>query len=127
MSIVVVGSIAYDTVITPYGRRDHTLGGAATFFSVAASYFCPVQVVGVVGDVRQSGLAEAALPEIYYPVRQVPSNRRAYAVRVTGGPDDAMPGIAATVDFDHIKRHYYGSHKSINPTGIVPLGPSDPP
>ena len=39
----------------------------------------------------------------------------------------AMPGIAATVDFDHIKRHYYGSHKSINPTGIVPLGPSDPP
>ncbi len=38
----------------------------------------------------------------------------------------AMPGIAATVDFDHIKRHYYGSHKSINPTGIVPLGPSDP-
>jgi len=38
----------------------------------------------------------------------------------------AMPGIAETVDFDHIKRHYYGSHKTINPTGIVPLGPSDP-
>jgi sugar/nucleoside kinase (ribokinase family) len=50
MSIVVVGSVAYDTVITPYGRADDTLGGAATFFSVAASYFCPVQVVGVVGD-----------------------------------------------------------------------------
>ncbi|NKB89753.1 MAG: sugar kinase [Acidobacteria bacterium] len=50
MSIVVVGSIAYDTVITPYGRREQTLGGAATFFSVAASYFCPVQVVGVVGE-----------------------------------------------------------------------------
>jgi len=33
------------------------------------------------------------------------------------------PGIAATVDFDHIKRHYYGSHRKINPTGIVPLGP----
>ena len=50
MSIVVVGSVAYDTVITPYGRADDTLGGAATFFSVAASYFCPVQVVGVVGE-----------------------------------------------------------------------------
>jgi sugar/nucleoside kinase (ribokinase family) len=50
MSIVVVGSVAYDTVITPYGRAEDTLGGAATFFSVAASYFCPVQVVGVVGD-----------------------------------------------------------------------------
>jgi glutathionyl-hydroquinone reductase len=34
-----------------------------------------------------------------------------------------MPGIKETVSFDHIKRHYYGSHTSINPTGIVPLGP----
>lgn len=34
-----------------------------------------------------------------------------------------MPGIAATVSFDHIKQHYYGSHKTINPTGIVPVGP----
>ncbi|HFI0305314.1 TPA: glutathione S-transferase family protein [Streptococcus suis] len=34
-----------------------------------------------------------------------------------------LPGIAETVDFDHIKRHYYGSHQTINPTGIVPVGP----
>ncbi|MGT2636841.1 glutathione S-transferase family protein [Streptococcus ratti] len=34
-----------------------------------------------------------------------------------------MPGIADTVNFDHIKKHYYGSHKTINPTGIVPVGP----
>ncbi|CAI8699635.1 glutathionyl-hydroquinone reductase YqjG [Pseudomonas sp. IT-P253] len=34
------------------------------------------------------------------------------------------PGIAETVDFTHIKNHYYGSHKTINPTGIVPKGPS---
>jgi len=34
-----------------------------------------------------------------------------------------MPGIAATCDFDEYKRHYYGSHRTINPTGIVPLGP----
>ena len=33
------------------------------------------------------------------------------------------PGIAETVDFQHIKNHYYGSHKTINPTGIVPKGP----
>jgi glutathionyl-hydroquinone reductase len=33
------------------------------------------------------------------------------------------PGVAATVNFEHIKRHYYESHRSINPTGIVPLGP----
>lgn len=50
MSIVVVGSIALDTVITPYGRVENALGGAATYFSVAASYFTPVQVVAVVGE-----------------------------------------------------------------------------
>jgi putative glutathione S-transferase len=35
----------------------------------------------------------------------------------------ATPGVAGTVDMDHIKRHYYVTHRSINPTGIVPLGP----
>ncbi|MCB0871686.1 MAG: glutathione S-transferase C-terminal domain-containing protein, partial [Solirubrobacterales bacterium] len=34
-----------------------------------------------------------------------------------------VPGIAETVDFQHIKNHYYGSHRTINPTGIVPVGP----
>ena len=34
------------------------------------------------------------------------------------------PGVRETVNFDHIKRHYYGSHRSINPTGIVPVGPA---
>jgi putative glutathione S-transferase len=35
-----------------------------------------------------------------------------------------MPGIAETVSIDHIKRHYYGSQRQVNPTGIVPIGPS---
>jgi putative glutathione S-transferase len=34
-----------------------------------------------------------------------------------------VPGVAGTVDMRHIKWHYYGSHKTINPSGIVPLGP----
>ena len=34
-----------------------------------------------------------------------------------------LPGVAETVDFDHIKTHYYASHRSINPTGVVPMGP----
>lgn len=50
MSIVVVGSVAFDTVETPYGEVEDALGGAATYFSVAASYFCPVKVVAVVGE-----------------------------------------------------------------------------
>src|SRR5690606_37676797 len=35
-----------------------------------------------------------------------------------------QPGIAATVDFSHIKTHYNGSHDTINPTGIIPMGPA---
>jgi len=50
MSIVVVGSVAFDTIATPSGRVDDVLGGAATYFSLAASYFTDVRVVAVVGD-----------------------------------------------------------------------------
>ena len=35
-----------------------------------------------------------------------------------------QPGVAQTVDFHHIKTHYYASHRTINPTGIVPVGPN---
>ena len=50
MSIVVVGSVAFDTVKTPSGEVENALGGAATYFSVAASYFSEVSVVAVVGE-----------------------------------------------------------------------------
>jgi sugar/nucleoside kinase (ribokinase family) len=50
MSITVVGSIAFDTVTTPCGRRERMLGGAATHFALAASFFDEVRVVGPVGD-----------------------------------------------------------------------------
>jgi sugar/nucleoside kinase (ribokinase family) len=50
MSLLVVGSVAFDTIQTPYGQAEEVLGGAATYFSVAASYFAPVRVVAVVGD-----------------------------------------------------------------------------
>jgi sugar/nucleoside kinase (ribokinase family) len=50
MSILVVGSVAYDTVDTPFGRAEKVLGGSASFFSVAASFFAPVNLVAVVGD-----------------------------------------------------------------------------
>jgi len=50
MSILVVGSVAYDSVRTPAGSRDDALGGSATYFSLAASYFALVSVVAVVGE-----------------------------------------------------------------------------
>lgn len=50
MSVTVVGSIAYDAVKTPFGERERMLGGAATHFALAASFFDDVRVVGPVGE-----------------------------------------------------------------------------
>jgi len=49
-AIAVVGSVAFDTIETPTGRADEVLGGSATHFAIAASYFAPVHLVAVVGD-----------------------------------------------------------------------------
>lgn len=50
MSLLVVGSVAYDNIITPRSRADDLVGGSAVYFSVAASLYTPVRLVGVVGD-----------------------------------------------------------------------------
>jgi len=50
MAITVVGSVAYDTIETPAGKRERCLGGAATYFSLSASYFTDVRVIAVVGE-----------------------------------------------------------------------------
>ncbi len=50
MSITVVGSVAYDSIESPAGRRERCLGGAATYFSLAASFFSSVRVIAVVGE-----------------------------------------------------------------------------
>ena len=50
MSLLVVGSVALDSIETPFGAVQDALGGSATFFSAAASLFCKVQLVGVVGS-----------------------------------------------------------------------------
>ena len=57
LSLLVVGSIAYDSVETPSGKRDMQLGGSGCFFSVSASYFTEVSIVGVIGeDFKESDL-----------------------------------------------------------------------
>ncbi len=50
MSLLVVGSVAFDGLESPYGKVDRTLGGAATYFAVSASFFTPVDLVAIVGD-----------------------------------------------------------------------------
>ena len=51
MSLVVIGTVAFDAIETPFGKTDKIVGGAATYAGLAASYFCDkVKIVGVVGD-----------------------------------------------------------------------------
>lgn len=50
MTVLVVGSVAYDSVATPTGSREDSLGGSATYFSIGISRFAPVSLIAVVGD-----------------------------------------------------------------------------
>ncbi|MHB1179207.1 MAG: sugar kinase, partial [Daejeonella sp.] len=51
MSLVIIGSVAFDAIETPFGKTDKIVGGAATYASLAASYFYKnVKIVGVVGE-----------------------------------------------------------------------------
>ncbi|MBI2357555.1 MAG: sugar kinase [Deltaproteobacteria bacterium] len=49
MSILVVGTVAFDSIETPYGSAERVLGGSASYFAVAASFFSPVKIVGIIG------------------------------------------------------------------------------
>ena len=92
MSITVVGSIAYDTVRTPFGERERMLGGAAVHFALAASFFEDVCVVGPVGEdfgepqlevMRRRGVDVSG-------IEQVPGGRDLLlAGRVRLGPEHA--------------------------------------
>jgi sugar/nucleoside kinase (ribokinase family) len=50
LSILVVGTVAFDNIKTPFGTAERCLGGSATYFSVAASFFTPVDLIAVIGD-----------------------------------------------------------------------------
>jgi len=50
VSLLVVGSVAFDALESPYGKVERTVGGAATYFAVAASFFAPVSLVAIVGE-----------------------------------------------------------------------------
>jgi len=64
MSLLVTGSIAIDTVETPHGRAENVLGGSAIYFSLAASFFAPVRLCGVVGEDFD--------PDLLRPLRERP-------------------------------------------------------
>jgi sugar/nucleoside kinase (ribokinase family) len=50
MSVLVVGTVAFDSIETPFGSAERILGGSAAYFALGASFFTPVRIVGVVGQ-----------------------------------------------------------------------------
>jgi hypothetical protein len=50
MNVLVVGTVAFDSIETPFGSAERILGGSAAYFALGASFFAPVRVVGVVGE-----------------------------------------------------------------------------
>lgn len=80
MSLLVVGSLAFDTIETPFGKAERTLGGSATFISVAASYFIrPVRLVGVVGgDFKDEDIEMLKDKEIDLEGLQIKENEKTF-------------------------------------------------
>src|SRR4030042_1027757 len=99
MSVVVVGSIAFDSVRTPFGERERMLGGSAVHFALAASFFTEVRVVGPVGDdLGGSAGGGPALPR-EHPARPAARRPRPVDLRVRGARLDEPldrhgPGLA---------------------------------
>ena len=98
MTVTVVGSIAFDAVETPAGKRDRLLGGAAVHFSLASSFLCETRVVGPVGD--DFGEAEfAVLHErgvITDDIEQVPGGKTFF----WSGRYERDPNIRHTLETD---------------------------
>ena len=72
MSILVVGSVAFDSVETPFGRVDNVLGGSATYFSTSASFFTDVNLVAVVGEDFPQEHLDFLKSQEYRPARACP-------------------------------------------------------
>ena len=80
MSLLVVGSVAFDAVETPFGKCEKMLGGSASHFSISASYFTDVRIVGVVGgDFEASDRSLRSACPLPPGARQM--DRRAHAGR----------------------------------------------
>jgi len=117
MSITVVGSVAFDSIETPSGKRERCLGGAATYFSLAASFFTGVRVIAVVGEdfgpeeekvltskgIDTRGLERAAGKSFFWKGSYMENLNEAKThitdLNVFGGFDPKIPAEYADSDF----------------------------
>lgn len=113
-SILVVGSLGYDTITTPLGRRERILGGSANYFSLAASLFAPVRTVGVVGDDYKSedlALLEARSVDIS-GLQKVPGKTFFWEGRYEGDMNEAITVETRLNVFEEFKPSLPESYKS---------------
>ena len=89
MGLAVVGSIAFDSVKTPFGDRERMLGGSAVHFSLAASFFTDVRVVGPVGRDFGDGGKLTLSPDVTSTARP-----RCVIRSTTGNRDRVSPMLA---------------------------------
>lgn len=113
-SILVVGSLGYDTITTPLGRRERILGGSANYFSLAASLFSPVRTVGVVGDDYKSedlALLEARSVDIA-GLQKVPGSTFFWEGRYEGDMNEAITVETRLNVFEDFKPELPEAYKS---------------
>src|SRR5438093_279137 len=125
MAVLVVGSVALDSVRTPFGERREVLGGSATYFSVAASFFTPVKLVSVVGE----DFAAADDPPRRYPADQrcrgTPAFRREQPGQ--GRADDPRPWPeGAGGQARRVWRHAVQREFGLRRAGVSSGGPRRP-
>lgn len=114
MSLLVVGSVAFDTIETPFGRAERILGGSATFFAYAASYFTPVRLCGIVGgDFPQKHLDDFAAHQVDLAGLQI--DKVGKTVHWTGNYKGDM-NEANTVDFE---LNVLGDYKALVPDSYL--------
>jgi len=93
MEVLIVGSVALDTVKTPYGVMEEGLGGSAMYSAVAASFFSPVKIVGVVGD---------DFPEKYIGILKKQKIDTGGLQRIKGGRTFRWSGIYEEKDLNSV-------------------------
>ena len=124
-SILTVGSLAFDTIQTPAGKADSVLGGSVNYFSIAASFYTPIEVVGIVGeDFPQSHLNWLADRKIDISgVQRVPGKTFHWVGSYDQNMNEAKTLSTALNVFEHFDPKLTEKHKN---SGYIFLANIDP-
>ena len=117
MSLLVVGSVAFDAVETPFGKRERMLGGSASHFSISASFFTDVRIVAVVGgDFGAPEQAEGAPVDARLSRRSAPGAVLAAGAMTIAGRLRGLGQLEAHAPAQAAAGHGWIGHAAANPT-----------